>query len=115
KAVRLVVPSDFRALQVVTVAASIALFPLLFFLLRELRFAFSTSYLGALLFVFFPNVWLFGGTGFSDVPGLALALAATLMFVRARESDRAFLAAAILLGMALSIRPQNMLIIATAA
>lgn len=107
---RLVVGSDFRALQIVTVAAAIALFPLLFLLARELRFGFWTSYLAALLFVFFPNVWLFGGTAFSDVPALALTLAAAAMFARSVRERRAFVPAAVLLGMALSIRPQNIIL-----
>ena len=109
--VRFVVGSDFHSLQIVTIAAAIALFPLLFFLARELRFPFSTAYLGSLLFAFFPNVWLFGGTAFSDVPALTLSVAASWMFLRAVRRPGAFLPAAVLLGMALSIRPQNMILV----
>jgi hypothetical protein len=111
KLVRLFIGSDFRALQTVTVAASVALLPLLFFLARELRFAFSTSLLGASLFAFFPNVWYFGGTGFSDVPAFALAIASSMFFLRGVRSNGAFIAAAVLLGMTLSIRPQNLLLV----
>jgi hypothetical protein len=110
-AVRLLVGSDFRSLQTVTIAAAIALFPLLFFLAREFRFAFSTSYLAAVLFVFFPNVWFFGGTAFSDVPALALSFASALLFLRSVRQPRAFVLAAALLGMAVSVRPQNVILV----
>ena len=42
----------------------------------------ETPYFDSLLFVFFPNVWFFGGTAFSDLPGLALLLAASATLLR---------------------------------
>jgi hypothetical protein len=110
KLVRLVVSSDFRALQLVTLTAAMALFPLAFTLARELRFDFLTAFLGSLLLVFFPNVWFFGGTAFSDVPGLALAVAAAALLLRGCRDVRAFYAGAIVLGLAAAIRPQALVI-----
>lgn len=97
--------SDFRALQIVTFLAACSLFPLAFFLARELRFEFRTSMLAALLFVFFPNIWYFGGTAFSDVTGVAITLAAIVTLLRGRRGAGAFLIGCALVGCALSIRP----------
>src|SRR5260221_3296707 len=66
--VRLVTPSDFRALQAISLVAGMCVFPAMFFLGRELRLRFETSLVAALLCAFFPNVWYFGGTAFSHVP-----------------------------------------------
>ncbi|HYR29483.1 MAG TPA: hypothetical protein VEU30_13515, partial [Thermoanaerobaculia bacterium] len=100
KLVRLVAPSEFAALQTVVFLAACALFPLGFLLARELRFRFSTAVLGPLLFCFLPNVWFYGGTAFSDIPGVALALAAAMMLLRGCRSPRAYLLGALLLGLA---------------
>ncbi|HEV3486563.1 MAG TPA: hypothetical protein VG106_14225, partial [Vicinamibacterales bacterium] len=110
KIARLAVPDDFRACQTVTILAACALFPLAFFLARELRFPFLTSYLGALLFVFFPNIWFYGGTAFSDIAGIATSLAAALLLFRGCWSERAYLGGAVLLGVAAGIRPQAVLL-----
>lgn len=101
---------EFRALQTVVVIAAMGLFPLMFFLGRELRFGFRTSFLGAMLFVFFPNVWYFGGTAYSDIPGLALVLSACVLLIRGCRDVRAYYAGAIVLGLAAGIRPQSLLI-----
>ncbi len=110
KMVHLVVDSEFRALQVVAVAGAIALFPAAFFLGRALRFSFRTSFLAALVFVFFPNTWYFGGTAFSDVPALALALGGCAAMIHGASDRRAFFAGAVLFALSLSIRPQNALL-----
>ncbi len=109
KIVRPFVPSDFHALQTVTFLAACSLFPLAFFLSRELRFPFATSYAGALLFVFLPNVWFYGGTGFSDITGVAASIAAAMLLMRGCHSPRAFLAGALVLGIAAGIRSQTLL------
>jgi len=106
KLARLFAPTDFHALQTVVLLAACALFPLGFLLTRELRFRFSTAVLGPLLFCFLPNVWFFGGTAFSDIPGVAFALAAAMMLLRGCRSPRAYLAGALLLGLASGMRPQ---------
>jgi hypothetical protein len=99
--------SDFRSLQVVAFVAACSLFPLLFAVARELRLEYRTSLLAALLFVFFPNVWYFGGTVFSDITGTALNLAAILMLLRGCRDGRAFLAGCALVGCALAVRPHG--------
>src|SRR5439155_25554425 len=63
---------DFHALQVLSIAAAIAIVPAMFFLCRELRMRFSTSLSAAMLLAFFPNVWFYGGGAFSDVPSMTL-------------------------------------------
>ena len=99
--------SDFRSLQVVSFLAACSLFPLVFFLARELRLELRTSYLAALLFVFFPNIWYYGGTVFSDITGTAINLAAVLMLLRGCRDGRAFLAGCALAGCALAVRPHG--------
>lgn len=103
-------PSDFRALQAVTVLAAVSLFPLLFFLFRELRFPFATAWGGALLTMFVPNVWFYGGTGFSDVPALALTVAACAYLLRGARDRTSFLLGAFLLGLSAAMRPQALLV-----
>ena len=110
KAARLIASTDFSALQTVTLIAAVALFPIVFMLARELRFDFRTSFLGSLLLVFFPNVWFFGGTAFSDVPGLAFAVGAAALLLRGCRDVRFYYAGAIVLGLAAAIRPQALVI-----
>lgn len=99
--------SDFRSLQGVAFAAACSLFPLAFYLARELRFEFRTSFLAALFFVFLPNIWYFGGTIFSDITGTAINLAAILMLLRGCRDGRAFLIGCALVGCALGVRPHG--------
>jgi hypothetical protein len=96
---------EFRALQVVVVAGAIALFPLVFLLARELGFTFDVALGGALLFVFAPNVWFYGGTAFSDVPGLAVLLGACVLLMRGRLAW-----GGLLMGVAVAFRPQALLV-----
>lgn len=110
KLVRLIAPSDFLALQTVSVVGAMALFPLVFLLAREMRFRFETAWGGALLMAFLPNVWLFGGTAFSDVPTLAVNVAACVLLLRGCRSRRAYFAGAVVLGLAAAMRPQALLI-----
>ena len=107
--VRPFLASDFRAVQFVSLIAACALFPLAFALARELRFPFVTSLMGAVVFVFFPNVWFFGGTAFSDISGVAASLAAAWLLLRGRWSPRAYLGGAVMLGIAAGIRSQTLL------
>ena len=110
KFVRLFISSDFRALQFIATVGAIALFPLLFFLCRELRFSFATSYSGSLLAVFLPNVWFYGGTAFSDIPSLSLTVAACGLLLRGVRDRRALLAGSLVLGLAAAIRPQALIV-----
>lgn len=102
--------SEFRALQTVSLLGAVALFPLMFFLARELRVPFATAFFSALLLVFFPNVWFYGGTGLSDVPSLALVLLACGLLLRGCRSGGAYLWGAFVLAVAAGFRPQNLLI-----
>lgn len=110
KLVHLAVRDEFRALQVVVVLAACALLPLLFALARELGFSFATSLGAGTLFAFLPNVWVYGGTAFSDIPALATALAACTLLLRGRRSSRAFLLGAVVLGLAAGVRLPNLLL-----
>jgi hypothetical protein len=101
---------EFRAVQAVVVLGAICLFPVLFFLAREIGFDFATSVCGAVIFSFLPNVWVYGGTGFSDVPGAAIGLAACALLLRGRHDTRAYLLGAIVLGLAAGFRPMNLVL-----
>lgn len=108
--VRFLTASDFRALQLVTLIGAIALFPLVAALARELRLSFGTAILAALLFSFFPNVWFYGGTAFSDISATAVAIAACIFLLRGSRSRRDYLVGAFLLGVATGFRTQSLLI-----
>jgi hypothetical protein len=110
KVVRLAVPSDFRALQSINLLAAVLIFPAVFLFARELRLRFSTSVIAGVLFAFFPNVWFYGGTAFSDIPSIVLVtFAATLLFRGVRDRN-AYWLGTLLLAVAIGIRPQNLLI-----
>src|SRR5258706_2540310 len=108
--VRLVTPSDFRALQAISLAAGVALFPVMFLLGRELRLRFETALVAALLCAFFPNVWTFGGTALSDVPSIVLAVLGLALLLRGCPSAEAYLAGSFVLALGIGIRPQNFVI-----
>lgn len=110
KLVRLVAPSDFRALQTVNLIAGALAFPAIFLLANELRLRFETSLIAGLLFAFFPNVWFFGGTAFSDVPSIVLVVFAVVFLLRGRDSTRDYLIGTFLLALAIGMRPQNLLV-----
>ena len=107
---RLIPLDAFHALQSIAFVSSLLVFPAMFFLARELRARVFVAMAAALLLAFFPNVWFFGGTAFSDVPSMVLALFACALLLRGCRSDGAFLCGAIVLGVAAGYRPQNLLI-----
>ena len=110
KVVHLVGISEFRSLQAIVLLGGFALFPALVFFAREVGFDFSTSMCGAAIFTFLPNVWVYGGTAFSDVPSTAAGIAACALLLAGRRSRRAYLAGAIVLGIAAGMRVPNLLI-----
>jgi len=109
KFVRFFVDTDFHALQIVVLIGALFFFPAAFALARELRFGFRTALFGALIACFLPNVWYYGGTAFSDIPGVALGLFASALILRGGGDSRAYIAGAFLLGISAGIRPQNLL------
>src|SRR5438105_2954032 len=88
--VKLFVHSDLLALQIVVMASGAALLPLLVFFAREARFPFASAFGGGLIFVFLPNVWIYGGSGMSDVPSLALTILACALLLRGCRSSSAY-------------------------
>jgi 4-amino-4-deoxy-L-arabinose transferase-like glycosyltransferase len=110
KLLRLVAPSDFRALQLVNLICGLALMPVAFFLARQLRMRFLTALGASLLLVFLPNVWFYGGTALSDVPSLTVVLLACALLLKGREDRTAYFAGALTLAVAAGIRPQNLVI-----
>ena len=101
---------NFHALQAMSVLAAIAIVPAMFFLCQELRMRFTTSLSAALLLAFFPNVWFFGGTAFSDVPSMTLIVIVLALLLAGCRGARAYFAGAALLAVAAGVRPQNLLI-----
>jgi hypothetical protein len=87
--VRPVAASDFHALQTVNVVAAMLAFPVFFATARAFGLRFATSFWGAILFAFIPNVWFYGGTAFSDVPAMVLFLGGVAAFLFAARSGRA--------------------------
>ncbi|MBI4915900.1 MAG: hypothetical protein HY825_08630 [Acidobacteria bacterium] len=65
-----------------------------------------TALASTVLFAFFPAVWLHAGVPLSDPVGLAAGLAALWLALRGRERPHLLVPAAIVLGAAVSIRPQ---------
>src|SRR5687768_12203197 len=111
KAVNLLVGDEFRSLQLISLAGACLLFPAAFFLAFELGFGFGVSIGGALLTVFAPSVWFYGGTAFSDIPSLALVMTASALLLMSRHRGSGFLmAGALLIGISAGIRSQNLAI-----
>ncbi len=107
---RLVIGDDFRALQTINVIAAVLVFPAIFLLARELRMPFRTSIIAGALFAFFPNVWFFGGTAFSDIPSIVLVVFAVVFLFRGVRSRRDYWLGTLLLALAIGIRPQNLFV-----
>jgi hypothetical protein len=108
KLFRLVIGDDFHALQAVNLLAAAAVFPAMFFLCRMLRASVPTSFAGGLFLAFFPNVWFYGGTAFSDVPALVLVVLAVALILRGCTDAPSLLLGAVVLGIAAGYRPQNL-------
>ena len=110
KVVRLLAESDFRALQSLNLIAGMLAFPALYLYARALGVRMQTAMIAGVLFAFFPNVWFFGGTAFSDVVSIVLVLFAVVLLFRGRDSRFAYFAGTVLLALAIGIRPQNFLV-----
>lgn len=101
--------SEFRSLQVIVLLGALFVFPALFFLAREIGFSFATSVSGAVVFAFLPNVWVYGGTGFSDVPSASLVFLACALLLRGRRSGSSYVLGAAVLGIATGVRTPSLL------
>ena len=101
---------EFRALQSLNVVAGMLAVPAMAFVCRELRFRFDVSIAAAVIFAFLPNVWFFGGTAFSDVVSIVLAVAACGLLLRGARDGRSLVAGAVVLAVATGFRPQNLLV-----
>src|SRR3954451_5908862 len=82
KLARFVIDDDFHALRAISIASSFLMFPAIFALARSLRFRFRTCITASMLFSFLPNVWYWGGTGFTDELALVTALAGAAFLLR---------------------------------
>ena len=107
---RFVTDSDFHALRLVNLIAAMLVFPAIFFLARALRLRFETSLIAAILFAFLPNVWFFGGGAFSDIPSIVIVCFAAALLFRGADNRNAYWLGALLLAIAIGIRPQNLLV-----
>src|SRR5207253_9359993 len=101
---------SFHSLQAINFLAASAIVPAMLFLGRELRAGFRISFVSALFLAFFPNVWFYGGTAFSDVPSMVLVMLAVALLLRGCRDHRAFYAGAFVLAFAAGYRPQNLAI-----
>ncbi len=110
KIARVFTGSDFRALQSVNLIGGVLLFPAMFMLARELRLRFTTSIIAGVLLAFFPNVWFFGGTGFSDVVTITMVIYAVAFLFRGCRDANAYFIGTFLLAVSVGIRPQNLLV-----
>jgi transmembrane protein TMEM260 (protein O-mannosyltransferase) len=72
--------------------------------------SFTTSIVAAMLFAFFPNVWFFGGGAFSDIPSIVIVCFAAALLLRGERDRNAYFLGALLLALAIGIRPQNLLV-----
>jgi hypothetical protein len=104
----------FRCLQIVVILGALLLFPALYCLAREIGFDFRTAVAGAAVYAFLPNVWIYGGTAFSDIPAATLTFLACALLLRGRRAcegaTRAYIAGAVVLGIVAGIRPANLII-----
>lgn len=105
----------FRALQTVTVVGAILLFPAVVYLALVLGYRFRTAITAGVLCAFFPNVWFFGGTAFSDVPAIVAAVGAIAFLLRGERHPPSWIVGCLLAGLAVSFRPQNLLVLAVPA
>jgi 4-amino-4-deoxy-L-arabinose transferase-like glycosyltransferase len=110
KVARLFTGDDFGALQSLNLLAGMMVFPAVYLLAKQVGLRFETSLIAGALCAFFPNVWFFGGTGFSDVPSIVIAVFAAVFLFRGAESRRDYFIGTLLLALAIGIRPQNFLV-----
>jgi hypothetical protein len=101
---------EFGSLQAVVLLGAVGVFPALFFLVREIGFGFVTAVCGAAVYAFLPNVWVYGGTGFGDVPSATLSFAACALILRGRHRVRSYVLGVAVLAIVGGIRPAHVAI-----
>jgi hypothetical protein len=106
KIARFFIDENFHALRAVSTLFAMLIFPALFALARQLRFSFATSIAAALLFAFFPNVWYYGGTAFSDIAAVVVFIVAAAVTLRGRDDRRWYFIGSALIGLSVTFRPQ---------
>jgi hypothetical protein len=109
KLARTFVHDDFHALRAISLLASLFIFPAMFALARSMRFRFRTCLIAALFFSFLPNVWYWGGTGFTDELALVTALAGVALLLRDDRSRVTYIAGCVLFAATMLVRAQNVL------
>jgi hypothetical protein len=110
KLARIFIDDDFHALRAVSVASSLLMFPAIFALARSLRFRFRTCTTAAMLFCFLPNVWYWGGTGFTDELALVTSLAGAALLLRDDRKRGPYILGCILFAATMLVRAQNVLL-----
>jgi hypothetical protein len=110
KLARIFIHDDFRALRAISVLSSLLMFPAIFALARSLRFRFRTCVTAAMLFCFLPNVWYWGGTGFTDELALVTSLAGAALLLRDDRKRSTYILGCILFAATMLVRAQNVLL-----
>ena len=110
KVARFVIHDDFHALRDISILASLFVFPAMFALARSLRFRFRTCVVAALLFSFLPNVWYWGGTGFTDELALVTSLAGAALLLRDNRRRGTYLGGCLFFAATMLVRAQNVLL-----
>ena len=110
---RLFTGSDFHALQTINVISGMLAFPVMYRVARIFRIDFHGALAAGIIFAILPNVWFYGGTGFSDVPAMILFLAAigaymsSVAHMESVPATRRYYLGALLLAAGVLFRPQN--------
>jgi len=110
KLARIFIHDDFHALRAISIASSLLMFPAIFALARSLRFRFRTCVTAALLFCFLPNVWYWGGTGFTDELALVTSLAGAALLLRDDRKRSTYILGCIVFAATMLVRAQNVLL-----
>jgi hypothetical protein len=110
KLARIFIHDDFHALRAISITSSLFLFPAIFALARSLRFRFRTCLTAAMLFCFLPNVWFWGGTGFTDELALVTSLAGAALLLRDDRKRGTYLLGCVLFAATMLVRAQSVLL-----
>ncbi len=105
-----VVGNELLALTSVSVLSSCIALVMVYLLSLEILKRQREALAASLLFAFFPAVWLHTGVPLSDPAGLAAGLSCAWLWMRARRTPVLLPVAALLFGVAVSIRPQDAVI-----